>query len=387
QLADYLYKIATYNAPKQITVIVNPTDTDTNSFSKEEKALVKNEHFPSLVDVFNSLKNEYLYEEEVDDNDLVLGAIEGMASRVKDKYTVFQRAEAGQTFMDSLSNEYEGIGIQFEMIDENFTVITPFRGSPAEEAGLLPNDIIKEVDGISILEMTQEEVVSKIKGSAGTKVKLTIFREGKTLYFTIERKKITYKTTNLTFEKSGDKNIAVVEILGFNIDTYQEFEAAADQIVEQKADGIILDLRNNPGGFVDVAVAMISLFTDREKTAVKMVDKNKNEQEYKTTKNGILKDYKGKTVILVNGGSASAAEIMAGALKDYGVATIMGEKTFGKGTVQTLKQYEDGSLFKYTIAKWFTPNGLDISEKSLMPSIIVKDSKMQMQKALEQFLK
>ncbi|MFA6917424.1 MAG: S41 family peptidase [Candidatus Gracilibacteria bacterium] len=389
ETADYLYKIKQYKnlGTVQITYSFElPQATNSTSQNSDvEKELLDNPSFDILLDVWKTLKQDYLYKDTLDNSKLVLGAIEGMVNQAGDTYTVFEKP-GEDTILESLSSEYEGIGISIEMIDNKITVVSPLKDSPAEKAGIKPGDVITAVDGESMIGKKLSDVVTKIKGPAGTNVKITITRDGKEQNYTITRSALFYATVSNEFVEVGTKKIAHLELRSFNDDTFAEFEKTAKDIVDQKADGLILDLRNNPGGYMDVAIGIIGLFTDKEKTAVKVKFSDNSVQSFKTNKNGLLKDI--KTVVLINAGSASASEILAGALQDYKIVKLIGEKSFGKGTVQDIQAYRNGAILKYTTARWMTPNGRDINKKGLTPEKIVKKPgtvDTQLNAALEEF--
>lgn len=376
EAAHYLYKIYKYS-PDASTGATIPTisvtlNTDGHSYNETEKELIDDANFPTLLDVWSSLKNDYLYKDELKNKDLIYGAIKGMVEKVSDKYTVFQEPSAANNLISSLGGEYEGIGIVIEMIEENVTIISPFKNSPAELAGLQANDKIIKVNDEEVKGKTLDEVSTKIKGPKDSSVKITVDRDGKELSFDIIRKAISIKTAEGKVINSGSKKIGYISIINFGDSTYDEFVKTVTDLKSQSVDGFIIDLRNNPGGYLDIAVNIIGLFTDEIKTAVTLESVGGDKQEYKTNGNGLLKDYKNKIVILINEGSASASEILAGALKDYGIAKLVGEKTFGKGSVQQLRQYGDNSIFKVTISQWLTPNGTNINGNGIEPDKVVK---------------
>lgn len=393
EAADYLYKIYEAESSKNsVSVTVTPikttqSNTDNSyNFSKTEKALIENDTFGDLLDVWSTLKTKYLYTDQIDDSSLIFGAIKGMVQEANDTYTVFEKPTE-ESVIDSLTSEYEGIGISIDSVDGNFIVISPFKDSPAEKAGMQPGDIITKIDGKSTKDSTLEDVMKQIKGASGTKVEITVERAQKELTFSITRDFIMYKTVDYKFIPRTNKNIAYIEIMSFNDKTYDEFLSAAKAVIAGKPDGLIIDLRNNPGGYMDVAINIISLFTNQKKTAVKLEFSDNSVEEYKTDGNGLLKDI-GPIMILINKGSASASEILAGALKDYKLAKLVGETSFGKGTVQELAEYKDGSVFKYTTAHWLTPNGTSINKKGLTPDKTVINygkADTQLNMALAQF--
>jgi len=379
EAAYYLYMINAYNPEGIIRITVNDTYGNTDEITQDEE-------FDALSGVYSALKNKYLYQEDLDKENLLYDAINGLLSKVKDQYTVFEEP-SDSSVLDSLSNEYEGVGMSLDLIDNNITIVSPFKDSPAERAGLKANDIIIEIDGKSVIGESAEYVSSKLRGEKGTTVKVTILRKGQRLEFTLTRETIKYLSVEYEVKTYNGKSIAYINVANFGDDTYEEFLDAAKEIVaNNKIKGIILDLRNNPGGYMDVAVDMVGLFTDDTKTAVKLKFYDGSISEYKTSGNGMLNGY--ETVVLINEGSASASEIVAGAMKDYKLATIIGKKSFGKGSVQEITTFEDDSTFKYTISYWLTPNGNSINKLGITPDKVVENTgttDTQLNTALAQF--
>lgn len=369
EAVDYLYKIK-QDGNQTITFTINTGSLNGNNNNTD---LTNNPNFSTFADVWSSLKNKYLYKDELKDDKLLFGAIKGMVSQVSDKYTVFEEPSTKNGTLSSLSTKYEGVGIIIELIDKKVTVISPFKDSPAEKAGIKAKDIIIKIDGQNIENLTLEEVSAKIKGPSKSTVKITVNRDGGEFEYNVTREfiMITTVTQKILTSPSG-KSIGYIDVMNFSIGTYEEFVSAADELIKQNPSGLIIDLRNNPGGYLDVAVKVIGLFVEKDKTIVKLENVNKEIQEYKNNQEGKLKSY--KNVILVNEGSASASEIMAGALQDYKIATLIGKKTFGKGTAQELRSYSDGSTFKYTISSWITPNGTKINGTGITPDKIVDNT-------------
>ena len=254
----------------------------------------------------------------------------------------------------------------------NIVVISPLDDSPAQKAGVLAKDIIVKVDDKSVSDLNVDQVVSLIRGTAGTSVKLTLFREGRTSTFdiTIVRDKIEIKSVKVSYKQQGNKQIAVLKISRFGDDTQRLFDAAVTEIKSKNVAGIIVDLRNDPGGYLDTSVSVASDWLEKGKLIVKEAHSETDVIEYKST--GVNRLGGIKTVILINGGSASAAEILTGALKDNGKATLVGEKSFGKGSVQELIPLSQNTAVKVTIAKWITPAGINLHKDGLKPDIEVK---------------
>ncbi|MBI4975335.1 S41 family peptidase [Candidatus Peregrinibacteria bacterium] len=372
EAAYYLYKV--YSAP-------NPSNTTNDKYSQE---LINNPEFLKLVDVWKILKSDFLYKDKLNDKDLITEAIKGMVESAKDQYTIFEQPTEAKEFLKHLSdNIYEGVGMQVDLIDNSIRVVSPLDNSPAEKAGIKPNDIITEIDGTSVIGMTLDEVAAKIKGLAGTTVKIKVLRDKSEITFEMKREKITQKSIQYKTLDKNNKKIGYIKINTFGTNTYQDFMDAAKSILKESPRGFIIDLRNDPGGYMDTATLIAGLFTKDIKIALNLKSGNGTENKVMTDGNGLLSGY--KIAVLINGGSASSSEILAGALKDYGVATLIGEKSFGKGTVQQLEEYQDGSIFKYTIQQWFTPNGTDINGKGISPDIIETNKEQQLIKAEELF--
>lgn len=382
EAADYLYKIYANNNSGTSTIQVEYVPS-----YEDSTEITQSENFDTLAGVWEALKNNYLYKSSLDEDEMIYDAIDGLMDQVKDEYTVFQRPSKASTFLSSLDGEYDGIGASIDLIDGNIVIVSPLKDSPAEKIGLQANDIIIEVDGVNMKGKSVEEAAEKLRGTAGTKVKITILRDGKEYSYTITRAKIQNKSVYYEIkENDNKKSIAYIELVNFGTNTYSEFVNATQEILKEKIDGIILDMRSNPGGYMDSAINIIGLFTDKIEPAVKLRFADGSMLNYNTSGDGMLKDY--KIVVLINKGSASASEIVAGALKDYKVAKLIGEKSFGKGTVQELATFKDGSLFKYTISKWLTPSGTDIGKVGITPDETVTNTgteDLQLEEALKEF--
>jgi carboxyl-terminal processing protease len=319
------------------------------------------------------------------------GSIKGLAGAMNDPYTVFMTPTETKEFSNDMAGTFEGIGAEVGMRNELITIIAPLSGMPAEKAGVKAGDKIYAIDGKSTIGMTVDEAVKAIRGKKGTIVTLTLIRdkENTPRDIKIERGIIVVKSVNVTYRSDG---LAVIKVSNFNDDTADLFNKAVKEILVKKPKGIILDLRNNPGGYLDTAVSMASDWIKAGPVVLEQFGDGKR-NEYNALGNPRLGDY--KTVVLVNGGSASASEIVAGALRDYKKATLMGEKTYGKGSVQTIQDLSDGSSIKITIATWMTPNGDFINEKGLLPQVevkmtaddIEKNRDPQLQKAVDSILK
>ena len=327
--------------------------------------------FPTFWETWDTLHGNYI--DPLNDQELFYGAVEGMVEAAGDPYTVFSNPEETKQFQETLQGEFSGVGIEIGMRKGFITVIAPLSGSPADQAGIHEGDIIVEIDDEPVTQDTTiDDAVRKIRGPRGEAVKLMVVREGETdtHEFTIVRDTIVIESVKLNMVDG----IAHIELSSFNGDTTDQFQAISRRILAENARGIVLDVRNNPGGFLQTAVDIASLFLDPGTLVVseKGTDEEDN-NEHRAKGTPILRDV--PVVVLVNGGSASASEILAGALQDQKNVPIIGQQTFGKGSVQELITLKDGSSLRVTIAKWFTPSGRSINEEGIAPGIEVEDNR------------
>lgn len=328
-------------------------------------------NFKLFWEVWQKVKQDAV-DHNVSDQDLFYGAVQGVVGALKDPYSVFFTPDETKKFNEELSGSFEGIGAEIGFNKNNIlSIIAPLPGTPAERVGLKAEDMILKIDGKDTTGMNLEEAVGKIRGPKGTAVTLQIFREGfsEPKDFAITRDKIQIESVKWEMKEAGGKKIAYIKISHFNADTADKFDKIAAPVLEKNPDGIILDMRNNPGGFLDVSVKIASFWVG-DNTVV--IEKGKGGAKEELKGDGVARFQDIPTIVLVNGGSASASEIVAGALQDHGKAKIVGAKTFGKGSVQELKSLGNGSSLKLTVAKWFTPKGVSISEKGITPDIEVK---------------
>ncbi len=324
-----------------------------------------------LWDALDILNSKYV-DRPLDQQQLLYGAVSGLVSATGDPYTTFFNPDEAKKFQEQLSGSFEGIGAEIGKKDEQIVVVAPLEDTPAERAGLIAGDIILEINDESTLGMSVDDAVSRIRGKSKTQVKLKILHKDKTepQDITITRAKIEIKSVKLETKEINGKKIAVLKLNQFGDDTKGLLDQAIGSVTTGGYAGLVVDMRNNPGGYLETAVTTISNWVDEGQVAVKEVGNDKSEKIYKTEGIPRLKGI--KTVVLVNGGSASASEIVAGALQDYKVATLVGEKTFGKGSVQELQELRNDSEIKVTVAQWFTPNGRGIDKKGLEPDIKVE---------------
>ncbi|MFC1615760.1 S41 family peptidase [Patescibacteria group bacterium] len=319
--------------------------------------------------VWDLLSEKYVDEENIDTSAMIYGSIKGLVSSLDDPYTVFMNPEESEEFNDSLEGTLEGIGAELTIEERNLVIVSPLRNSPAEKAGIEPGDIIYMIDGEFAAEMTLFDAIMSIRGEMGTTVVLTILRDGLGEPFEVPIVRDSIDIDSVTVEKLDDE-ITYLSINQFNDKTLEEFSSAISEMILEEARGLIIDLRFNGGGYLDIAVELLSFILPEDTTAVK-IEQRGMENEVMYT-NGQVKLLDIPVVVLVNEGSASASEIVAGAIQDYERGVIMGTQTFGKGSVQEVESFSDGSSIRLTIAKWFTPNGTNIDEVGLTPDIIVE---------------
>lgn len=356
-----------FNRP--VTNAAENSDWSTNIINfSTDKNLTKDVEFNKFWEVWQKVKSKYAVQ-PVKDSDLFYGAMQGLAAGVGDPYTVYFPPKAAEEFNKSLDGEFSGIGAEIGVKNNELVVIAPLPGTPAEKAGLVPGDKIYAIDKVVSINMEANAAVQKIRGIAGTPVVLTVMRTGftKTKDFTIIRQKINIPSVTFSIK---NKNVAYLRIMQFNQNTVPDFDKYVKQIKDKKITKLIVDLRNNPGGYLESAVSLGSEWVTEGKIVSEKYS-NGDINDHFTSGNHPLQNV--KTVVLVNGGSASASEILAGALQDHKKATIIGEKTFGKGSVQEYENLSDGSSLKITVALWYTPNDKNINEQGIKPDVEVKE--------------
>lgn len=310
----------------------------------------------------------------VTDQDKVYGAIQGLAASLNDPYTVFFPPVENEIFESDVRGNFEGVGMEIGLQDGVLTVIAPLKGTPAYNAGIKPGDKILKIDGQSTYNWTTEQSVTKIRGKGGTTVTFNILRTGTKDAFDISvvRAQIDIPTINTELRSDG---IFVIELYSFSAQSPDLFRKALREFVESGSDKLILDLRGNPGGYLEAAIDMASWFLPPGTVVVKEDFGAKQEPTVFRSRGYDIFSENLKFVILIDGGSASASEILAGALNEQKVATLVGEKTFGKGSVQELVSITSDTSLKVTIARWLTPNGNTISLNGIEPEYKVKFTK------------
>ncbi len=348
--------------------------------------------FSVFWETWRKLEKNFFKKEKIDYQKMVFGAIKGLVASLEDPYTVYFTPEETQMFEDELKGEYQGVGMEVGIKDKKIMIIAPLENTPAQEAGLQPGDKILAIDDISTENLSLEEVIRLIRGPKNTEVILLINRENWNApqKITLKRKVIKIPVLKLEFKNLDKEIIAYLKIYQFNWLLPQEFKKIVEEILKSPAKKIILDIRNNPGGILDVAQDISGWFLEKGEIVV-WQDKNgdKERKSYRAAGSAGLAKY--PMVVLINQGSASAAEILAGALRDNKGVKLIGEKSFGKGSIQEQIFLQDNSSLKVTTGKWLTPKGNSLDERGLTPDVEVKMTEQdwqenkdpQLEKALE----
>ena len=328
--------------------------------------------FGIFWEAWDLMKKEHLKGETAQDKELVYGAIKGLVGSLGDPHTIFFPPEDSKKFEEDVVGNFGGIGAEIGVKNNQLVVIAPLKNNPAEKAGLMAGDKILAIDSEGTDGLDVNGAVKKIRGEIGTDVTLTIFREGwdRTKDFKITRANIEIPTLEWELIQKDDKEIADIKLFSFNQNAPLVFYKAALASLLGNVDGIILDLRNNPGGFLEVAVNLAGWFFDKGDIIVTERFRSGEEQVFRANGNTALKDI--PMVILVNKGSASASEILAGALRARLGIKLVGTNTFGKGTVQELRPLSDNSKIKITIANWVLPDNTIIDDQGLKPDFLVE---------------
>lgn len=369
-----------------ITIFIK---NDTVGITKNNKSHKLNSNLGAIEETYNSILNEYY--QKVDSQTLIDGAIDGMLNSLGDQHTSYFTEKEKNDFDAELSGEYYGIGAQIQSISENeVKIIKIFDGSPAQKYGLQVGDVFVSIDGKSTDGMDATDISNNLRSEKATSATIVVNRNGKKVKVNIKKDKVTMFSVSSEVIKSGNKNIGYIGVSIFGQKTYTQFKNALTKLENQNIDSLIIDLRDNTGGYLTTVTQMLELFLDDGKILYQM-QTNEGVVEYKSSKNNSRKY---EIIILVNETSASASEIMAAAMKENYSAKLVGKTTYGKGTVQTIKYLSNNAMIKYTIEKWLTPSGNSIDGEGIKPDYEVevgeeylndstKENDKQLQKAIE----
>ncbi len=330
----------------------------------QEKASID---WSSLNEVYRELTKEY--DGEIDNNALIEGAKKGLTNAIGDVYTVYMDADEAATFNAELHGDVgAGIGVEIALREGYVKVIRTLPDNPARKAGILAGDIIYKINGEEVYNLSPDEIANKLRGAKGAEVTVSIVRDGEEKEFKMVRETIN----NVSAYVDYDDKTAIITVTRFDTDTGSLVEGFAKEFADKKINKVILDLRGNGGGYVDAAKYLLSLWIDGEKILTQKSIHSSDKDTYAYRNKAILKDI--KTIVLVNDTTASASEIVAGALQDYKIATILGTKTYGKGVVQSLLNLPNSSLLKVTTARWYTPLGKSINNTGIKPDVEVENT-------------
>lgn len=349
-----------------------PPETPIEQLVNQGQGNTKNVDFSLFWKVWNDLQAKYVDKSKLDIQKMVYGAISGMVNSVGDPYTVFFEPVTAKQFAQEISGAFGGVGMEIDVKDNVLTVVAPLPDTPAAKAGIRTGDKILKIDGVATQGLAADQAVSKIRGKVGTKVTITIAgSDNKPRDIILVRDTIKVPTVVWKNINQNGKNIAYIQAFEFNSNIVDQFKKTIGEIEKTtpKTDGIIIDLRNNPGGLLDSAINIAGYFVPKGQMVVSEVFGDGTKNNYTADGTNELSKY--RVVILVNGGSASASEILAGALHDDAHIKLIGEKTFGKGVVQELEDLDNGASFKVTVARWFTPAGINIQKQGIEPDISV----------------
>lgn len=361
---------------------VNTNKTEV-SYSKTKKG------FDSLYETYDTIMSEYY--KDVDSDKLIEGAINGMLESLDDEHTMYFDKKSKEEFDSELSGNYYGIGAQIQLTsDETIKITKVFDDSPAKKAGLKEEDVFVSVDGTSVKGKSATEVANMLKSDSVKTSTIVVKRNDKELTFKVTKENITLFSVSSEMLDNNGKNVGYLSVSIFGQKTYSQFKDALTKLEKQDMDSLIIDLRGNTGGYLSTVTNMLEEFIDKG-NVIYQIQSSSGVKQYKTVK---VSDKKYKIVVLIDGGSASASEIMSAAMKEVYGATLVGQTTYGKGTVQTTKDLSNGSMIKYTIEKWLTPSGKNIDKEGIKPDYEVelgdsyknnptKENDAQLQKALD----
>jgi len=356
------------------------TSANSDEYSNENNKYSDKIDFDLFWTVWDEIEKKYVDENLVDEEAMSYGAIKGLAESLKDPYTVFMDPKESKEFNESLAGKLEGIGAELTVDEKKLTIVSPLKDSPAQKAGLLPGDIIWKIDDKFSADLSLFDAIMSIRGKKGTSVTLTIIRKGVTDPFEVSIVRDSINIDSVTFEELDNK-IFYISVNQFNDKTITQFDKAVSEIVLKEPKGLIIDLRYNGGGFLDISVDILSYIVPPKTKVLEVRQRNEKNEIMETRGTPPLP--KVPILVLVNEGSASASEIVAGAIQDLKRGVVMGTKTFGKGSVQEVETFKDGSSIRMTVAKWFTPKGRSVEKTGLTPDINVEQNESDSDKKID----
>lgn len=381
-----------FDTVKKISLLTDEIDTSKENNTTVGEDIDWVEVSRKSNELYNTIDDYYL--NEIDNNKIQDGIYKGMVDSLGDQYTVYYNAEEYKQFTTSSSGTYCGIGV---VVSQNastgaITIVKTFKKGSGEKEGMLAGDIIYKIEGKKIAGLELSKVVAKIKGEEGTFVKVTVLRNGKEIEFNLERRELEIDTVTYRIEEKDGKKIGYIAVSEFDEVTASQFKSAIDGLEKEGIQGLVIDLRDNPGGLLDVTCEMLDRMI-KKGVLVYTVDKNGRRVDEEAVDN---LSFDKPVAILVNGNSASASEVFSGAMKDYNAAVLVGTRTFGKGIVQSIVPFGDGTAMKVTVSKYYTPNGVNIHGTGIEPDVeeelnskALKDGKLerkednQLEKALD----
>ncbi len=341
-----------------------PSIEKVEGLANKELGQPNNTDFSLFWDAWHLIEKKYVNRNDLNRQKMVYGAVSGLLKSLDDPYSVFMEPEESKKFIDDISGSFEGIGAEIGIRKGVLTIISPLEGNPAQKAGLKPGDKILKVGDILTADLSLDEAVNLIRGEKGTEVILLVFRDEWEEAKEISVVRDTIQIPIIKWEIK-DNNIVYIQLYHFTENMANQFRKIVKEVLELKPNGIVLDVRNNPGGYLEVAVDMASWFLPKGELIVAEDFGNGEKNEFRSKGYKELEDM--PIVVLINEGSASASEILAGALRDIRGIKLVGQKSFGKGSVQQLEKLRGGSSIKITVAKWLTPLGTSINEEGIAP--------------------
>jgi len=343
----------------------------TSTLVNIEEGKPDNADFSIFWKVWDTLNKKHVSLDGPTDQEKIYGAVSGLVDSLDDPYTIFFPPKEAESFESEIQGSFEGVGMEIGIRDDVLRVIAPLKGTPAEAAGIKAGDKIIKIDEISTASLTIDEAVALIRGEGGTTVNLTIIREDEEESIEIAVVRGTIEIPTIETKKRDD-GVFIIELYSFSATSPYLFRDALREFLESNYDKLVLDLRNNPGGFLESSIDMASWFLPAGKPVARETSRDGNGEKVYRSKGYNIFNENLKFAILINQGSASASEILAGALSEYGKATLVGEQSFGKGSVQELVQVTENTSLKITVSRWLTPNGVSISENGLKPDVAVE---------------